>query len=448
MEVTPGLAEPGAGSPSLNLDVLATLCTFLTDDRDILSFSETCSALRPVAVMHLLSSRPVFLRNPTSVGTFHDFVFSDAAARLPHITALEVYPLVDDPDALALVLRESYLIRNYKCLGDPRIVAAIGKLTTLRSLTVVNYPGNMWTISSVSTLLSHLQSTLATLRLDLLIAQMHVPDLTEFYPEFRERNREAQERRTWTRLQQLICGAPTFYLLGLLCPIDICNIHDCDVHSKQYVVDTLQGMRPPSRLKLHVKLSKGLEVLRELIPPETAATLTHLTLCLVYDDYDRLPRSDALSIQWDELWQTVQVVLGQLPVLTHLRILFHCNDRSTARGFPDDHFVNALRPATFDFTAAASTIMLAVPYLQYAFLATSACITISRRAWPEVAVAECDRWLKSRAWRIAALGEARGDATRRELVPLHPGKAETIIRHEDLVLSDYAEEDTRLSTHY
>ena len=74
----------------LNLDVLGTICSYLTQYPDFLSLSLACSTFRPLAVRTMLRTRPVVLKNITTIIKFSDFVFSDAAARMPHLVALVI----------------------------------------------------------------------------------------------------------------------------------------------------------------------------------------------------------------------------------------------------------------------------------------------------------------------------------------------------------------------
>ena len=379
-------------SPLLNLDVLAFLCTFLTNDRDLLSFSMTCSALRPAAVQHLLRSHSVVLRSPNSICKFHDFVFSDATARLPHIIALDIHLRINDPQLLtkghierllailshasslkSLGLYDYHRIRDPGCFDDPRIATAVGKLTALRNLTVVHCnktdkivaavcaPLTSLTITrffpefdfliptSVSQLLSHLQWSLETLSLDSLrlntnsLSSKFAPNhnlrslflhglegapylsvllelfprlsgtlsvLLDFvpngvnriaFPELRELNLKAQESRTWRGLQHLICDVSILYVLGLKCPIDLLSTHSRYSSSRPLLTESLRE-NPCQRLNLHVKTFGGLEVPQGLIPPETAAVLTHLTLCLVCVDSPEISGADFPILQLHALW--------------------------------------------------------------------------------------------------------------------------------------------------
>ena len=153
------LFQRSPGVPALNLDVFGLVCAFLTEYPDFLSLSLTCSVLHPLAIRNMLRSRPVFLQDVNAIIKFHDFIFADAAARLPHLVALKVDASTSKPDqadpecgdraieALFVILRHASSLvsldllssANGRPLGhldDPRVAAAVGELTALRELTI------------------------------------------------------------------------------------------------------------------------------------------------------------------------------------------------------------------------------------------------------------------------------------------------------------------------
>ena len=71
--------------PSLDLDILASICAFLTEYADLLSLSLTSSVLHPIAVRAMLRNRPVVLEKVDTIVKFHDFIFPDSASRLPRV---------------------------------------------------------------------------------------------------------------------------------------------------------------------------------------------------------------------------------------------------------------------------------------------------------------------------------------------------------------------------
>lgn len=136
--------------PSLDFSILDAICAFLVEYPDILSLSLTCSALRPVAIRHLLRHQPIVLRQAASIGKFYDFIFADPLARLPHTIAIVICISYSDPEAdsvriadcfLALLHHASSSIRSLvivwtaydqsvpACIRDLRIIDAVGELT-------------------------------------------------------------------------------------------------------------------------------------------------------------------------------------------------------------------------------------------------------------------------------------------------------------------------------
>ena len=148
----------GLGIASLHLDILSTLCDCVTERPDLLSLSLTNSVFRPLAIRAMLRSRPVVLKKIATIFKFHDFVFGDAAARMPHILILvidvadnEIQPnpeyreraiealtaiLKHSPSLKSLVLSSSANGRPLGYLDDVRVSAAVGEVTTLRELTI------------------------------------------------------------------------------------------------------------------------------------------------------------------------------------------------------------------------------------------------------------------------------------------------------------------------
>ncbi|KAI1791969.1 hypothetical protein LXA43DRAFT_972764 [Ganoderma leucocontextum] len=389
--------------PSLDLDVLGTICAFLMEYPDLLSLSLTCSALRPVAVRNMLRNRPVVLKRVDAISKFHDFVFSDAATRLQHVTALESTA----PSLASLALRSSANGRPLGYLDDPRIPAAVGELANLRVLTIIGRTEAADFIGAVRSPLTKLAfCVLRSLTLHNVLGVRQLPVLLK---ETRMENGAAQERRSWKRLERLICNAETTFTLNLRCQIGLMIIHSCSHISveRRYLVESLRE-HPPARLNLEVTLAHGIEAsLSGMIPPEAAAALTHLTLCIRYhDEHITQDPTAALTMRWDDFWcDTLLPTLERLRCLTHLRFVFHC-EAWTRYHEPDCKFLDDLRPASFDLTAVASTIIAdAIPSLRG----------------------------------DADFGPASGSGSGRQLVRLHNDVAETIIRTEDLILSEQEE---------
>ena len=144
--------------PPLDLDVVGSICAFVTEYPDLLSLSLTCSAFRPLAARTMLRTRPVVLKKVVTILKFHNFVFTDAAARLPHIVALVIdvaYDEIHPPpecreraiEALIAILRNAPSLKTLELsssasrwlfgyLNDSRLSASVGKITSLRELTI------------------------------------------------------------------------------------------------------------------------------------------------------------------------------------------------------------------------------------------------------------------------------------------------------------------------
>ncbi|KAI1782370.1 hypothetical protein LXA43DRAFT_871315, partial [Ganoderma leucocontextum] len=138
----------------LNFDVLRLICSVLTDVSDVLSFSLTCSSLRPVAVRQRLSMRPITLADPKSVRDLYNFVFVDEQARGPQICAITipVQRTLRDPskqlvDCLLAVLVSATSLRTLSLyvpgqqstlFGHPRFLAAVAGMSSLQELSIVS----------------------------------------------------------------------------------------------------------------------------------------------------------------------------------------------------------------------------------------------------------------------------------------------------------------------
>ncbi len=74
----------------LNFDVLLVICRFITDVSTVLSFSLTCSTLRPVAIERRVSMRPVAIDQTSSLRDLYNFIFVDEKTRSPHIHTITI----------------------------------------------------------------------------------------------------------------------------------------------------------------------------------------------------------------------------------------------------------------------------------------------------------------------------------------------------------------------
>ncbi|PIL27930.1 hypothetical protein GSI_09965 [Ganoderma sinense ZZ0214-1] len=141
----------------LNLDVLCSVCSFITDVPDILAFSLTCSTLRPPAIRRRLGMRPVVITDAMSINTLHAFIFVDKAGRSPHIRAItipqEAGPLLkgcpeDLLHRLLAILSAATCVRTLSLhlpsrsssslLAHPLIVPAVARLTGVEDLALVS----------------------------------------------------------------------------------------------------------------------------------------------------------------------------------------------------------------------------------------------------------------------------------------------------------------------
>ncbi|PIL28832.1 hypothetical protein GSI_08877 [Ganoderma sinense ZZ0214-1] len=269
----------------------------------------------------------------------------------------------------------------------------------------------------------------------------------------REENGVAQERRRWKRLERLVCDVETLFVLNLRCPIGLTIVHgfpaNADWVNRRCLVESLRD-HPPTRLNLQAKgwCGSGDPELGGLIPPEAAATLTHLTLRASYLYFNGV---DHPRVRWDDLWRDgLLPAIAALHALTHFRLIFHLEAGEGAvpvSPIAEDALVEDLRPTSrsrgrFNFAAAASVMADALPSLRYCFMTNSARVS----KMEDFSIRLVEEWCESRAWRVGCvpLGSNDGDGgtttvdTRgagRELVELHDDVAETIIRREDLVLS-------------
>ncbi|KAM5538346.1 hypothetical protein V8D89_007948 [Ganoderma adspersum] len=552
------LVQPNPQMPSLDIDLLDTICAFLTDYPDLFSLSLTSSVLRPLAIRNVLRNHPVVLKNVDAIFKFHDFVFADPDSRLQHVTALKIVVAPNESDldseseraieSLLAILSQApsltslELLSGWKLgyLDDPRISAAICLLETLRELKIagklkaVNFIGAVrsplaklalwfmspadaleWTSASLCTTLSHLAQslesltikssnvrlvgglpdspspltqfhTVRSLTLDYFQSPPDLPLLLELFPNLdgtlhlvgngyedpnvdwdpdddslaillrttREDNGRAQDGRSWTRLARLISDVETLFVLNLRCPIGLIVLHQCPIDEDR-VKCLAQSLResPPTKLNLQFVFGgvglTGVEY-EGMIPPEAAATLTHLTLCIKYE-YTRCgERRPVYDMQWGELWpySILPALQHGLHSLTHLRLVFHCEALCHADSdfILKDALLANLRPVSFDFAAIASAIVDEIPSLRYCFLTVGAWIG---KGCPHLLV---ERWCESRAWRVVhrvddiVEGADGTCGSGRRLVELHNDVAETIIAKDDLGVSmDEAASSTTLN---
>ncbi|PIL30185.1 hypothetical protein GSI_07763 [Ganoderma sinense ZZ0214-1] len=542
-----------ARSAKLNVDVVAIVCEFFNDLSDVLSFSLTCSTFHRVAIRRLLSMRPVDLKGGTSTRKFYDFLLAEAHThRAPLIRALNIDIKIGSPethqaaqqndasillDILSACAQIQFLSipvqpARYSITDYPHVVAAIGALRNLRSLSVhvwlarqlalfhaVNAPvrkisrhsmlssdpevRGRWSSSileeflprfaptleklelnkfitdedsapsvfdmtqypavrslSVGSIsgtprLDHLQrlfpalaGTLSLGRLDLKFSFLPSEDTRfEILTNMRAENEQAQERlgsRAWKKVDRVICDARMFYVLRLRYPIRLVMLDSCLASGgdSRYARYALRE-NPAPRLKLSMVLdSSTLTGLGEIFSPELTGMLTHLTLCLVYaNDFLCTTAAQAeafATIRWNDLLESMASKLRPLHQLTHLRIIIRSQvyqdetEEALAYAQHSEEFVRALRRSAFDFEGTAASLLGSPPSLRYLFLTTSSNLADTDRDWRTT----FERWHETRAWRIAGSGTNEANHVEPLLVSLHDQVVKTIIRKEELVLSD------------
>ena len=163
------------------------------------------------------------------------------------------------------------------------------RCTTLRSLAVDFFMGEP--------LLKPLQDLFPAL--DRTFSVLHGP-FTSFkapedkYARLRAANLRAQESGGgWATLGRVVCDALVFYVLGLRCLVRLAMLDVApgtgSAFTTYYAAAALRE-HPVPRLKLALMLDDGLGAFDGLFDsPAVAETLTHLTLCLVYNGAERAP---------------------------------------------------------------------------------------------------------------------------------------------------------------
>ncbi|KAI1782996.1 hypothetical protein LXA43DRAFT_1087216 [Ganoderma leucocontextum] len=266
------------------------------------------------------------------------------------------------------------------------------------------------------------------------------------YPAIRAANQRAQESsrsHPWKKLDQLVCDPMMLHVLGLRCPIRHVLLDVGLVPTQPSGVLEALRENPVPRLKLTLRHDPSM--FDGVFSPELAGTLTHLTLRLMWGFQSGLSRfRDADAVRpprWGDVLDATVTSLQPLHKLTHLRVVIQANvghynpDRSLA----DDHeptvarakeYVCSFRGSAFDFEATAASLVRPLASLQCIFLETHGCLA-NRDVSTEGFWKAYERWHVARAWRVGAPGPSEPT-----LVELHDEVAETIIRKEELVLSE------------
>ncbi|KAM5543686.1 hypothetical protein V8D89_002937 [Ganoderma adspersum] len=315
----------------------------------------------------------------------------------------------------------------------------------VRSLSVLCFMGTPL-VDRLQHLFPALDGTLSLGFFDTLLDTCLIDDV-------RSANQRAQEGSAagvWKKLDRVVCDAPMLYALGLRCPIRLVMVDkgSADADTAHYAAAPLRE-NPVPRLKLTLACGRGM--LDGIFTPQLAGTLSHLTLCLVHDSRDgssgtQAGDADDSVALWDDLLDIMLTVLRPLHNLTHLRIVVSCK-AYTRPGVPAESsssFVASVRGPAFDFAGTAASLVRARPSLQYLFLTTAGSLTdrdrdvAAARPWR----ATHERWDVSRAWRVAGRASGGADTGTQDgtvnagLVELHGDVAETIVRNEELVLSE------------
>ncbi|KAM5543689.1 hypothetical protein V8D89_002940 [Ganoderma adspersum] len=343
---------------------------------------------------------------------------------------------------------------------DPRVIQAgshtppppitsLTRYSAVRLLSIKSFEGRP--------LLEDLQHLFPALDGVLSLGALDIRCREETYDHIRAVNRRAQERSgdssllgVWTGLDRIVCSGLMLYVLGLRCPIRLVLI-DFGGADKcgRYVAGALRE-NPVPRLKL--TLEHDLAALREVVlSPKLAEALTHLTLCLLYwNDYQYplLEGEDdapAPRLRWEDVLDRIPSAIRPLHRLTHLRVVIgvklYVYDHRSPPFAPMDEYAHSFRESRFDFAGAANVLARALPRLRYIFLTTGGLLT--NWAGPEEGDRAdeggrwrvYERWYIGHGWRVAT-PDAEEGLGERGLVELHEDVVETIIRKEELVLSE------------
>ncbi len=183
--------------------------------------------------------------------------------------------------------------------GSPESFFPLTLFHALRSISLAS----MSDIPNLSTLLELFPNLNGTLRLFLdrtIDEDDHEKRMV--LVEIHRRHGEVQERRRWKRLERVITDVGMLFALNLRSQIGMMMVLSCSPLTSTYLVASLRH-NLPVRLHLQINLSRGVQEFSQIIPWEAGATLTHLTLCICYDDTDGLPTVS--SMLWDSFWVCV-----------------------------------------------------------------------------------------------------------------------------------------------
>ena len=136
-----------------------------------------------------------------------------------------------------------------------------------------------------------------------------------------------------------------------------------------------------------------------------------------------------------------------LQKLTHLRLVVQSDVYypSYPAMMQSDEFTRTVHESSFDFDGVSATLISSLRGLRYLFVETSGCLTLTNTGSGSLSTVgssqpqrRLEYWRAARGWRVdvmkrAANGKQDGE---RAPVELNENVMETIIRNEELVLSD------------
>ncbi|KAI1786466.1 hypothetical protein LXA43DRAFT_1099167 [Ganoderma leucocontextum] len=316
--------------------------------------------------------------------------------------------------------------------------------SAVRSLSVASFRGKP--------LLDRLQYLFPALDSTLHFGGLDMWSVQDSYADLRAANQRSQDgpcSGAWKKLDQVVCGPAALYVLGLRCPIRlaIIHIHRGSVDQYHYAAEALRENPVP---RLQLMLYHGPGMLDRLFSPEQAERLTHFMLCLSYgDNYESSPQGqrdadveDTPQVQWDDVLSNLISGLQPLHKLTHLRIIIGANiyvhkDAPSPFRPREGRYAHPFRPSMSDFEETATALARILPSLQNLFLTTSGFLS----SWAARSTDGGRDWQPyesyiNHGWRIAALGTDGLPDGERSVVELHEEVTNTIIRKEELVLSE------------
>ncbi|PIL31124.1 hypothetical protein GSI_05820 [Ganoderma sinense ZZ0214-1] len=292
--------------------------------------------------------------------------------------------------------------------------------TALRSFTTHWFAGfNESTMVALLQLFPNLDDTLFLDFLDTM-------EMEFAYRSIRECSMEAQRARAWSCLDRVACNVDLAFVMALRCPIRRMDLRMYYFSPGRASVSSILRHSCPQILHFRLPLSDfDLDDLDDLFPSEGVDLLTHLVMFAPsthLDDYGRYKLTS-----WNQFRDKLISSMKHLR-LTHLRIVFYYS-----LFMPDGDFIGR-EPAKVagdtDLYAAATAFFSAIPTLRHL---SSRQIQSGER--------NTDKWLSSKAWRIAEhrvhegdqLSNAKSRSTK-SIVALSTEAANRIVEQEELDL--------------